>query len=72
VARKETSVKKYIVRLSPEKRGELEDMTGKGKRSAQLLTKVRILLKADVLEAGDGWSDSRIAKALNSSVARQS
>jgi hypothetical protein len=47
-------------------------MIGKGKRSAQLLTKVRILLKADVSEAGDGWSDSRIAKALNSRVARQS
>jgi hypothetical protein len=28
----------------------------KGKRSAQLLTKARILLKADVSEAGKGWS----------------
>jgi hypothetical protein len=33
----------------------------KGKRSAQLLTKARILLKADILDAGEGWSDSRIA-----------
>jgi hypothetical protein len=30
----------------------------KGKRSAQLLTKARILLKADVSELGEGWSDS--------------
>jgi hypothetical protein len=69
VGRKETSVKKYVVRLSVEERGQLEDMIGKGKRSAQLLTKARILLKADVSEAGEGWSDSRIAEALNTSVA---
>jgi hypothetical protein len=69
VARKETSVKKYVVRLSTEERGQLEDMIGKGKRSAQLLRKARILLKANVSEAGEGWSDSRIAEALNTSVA---
>jgi hypothetical protein len=52
-----------------EERGQLEDMIGKGRRSAQLLRKARILLKADVSEAGEGWSDSRIAEALNTSVA---
>src|SRR5215470_17103833 len=41
----------------------------KGKRSAQLLTKARILLKADVSDAGEGWSDSRIAAALDISIA---
>jgi hypothetical protein len=40
----------------------------KGKRSAQLLTKAHILLKADVSEAGESWSDSRIAKALDTSI----
>ena len=30
--------------------------------------KARILLKADVSEAGDGWSDSRIIKALDTNV----
>ena len=69
MARKETSVKKYVVRLNTEERGQLEDMIGKGKRSAQLLRKARILLKADVSEGGEGWSDSRIAEALNTSVA---
>jgi len=34
-----------------------------------LLTKVRILLKADVSDAGAGWSDSRIAAALDTSIA---
>jgi homeodomain-containing protein len=40
-----------------------------GMRSAQLLTKARILLKADVSNAGEGWSDSKIAAALDTSVA---
>jgi hypothetical protein len=35
---------------------------------AQRLLKARILLKADVSEAGEGWSDSRIIKALGTSV----
>jgi Homeodomain-like domain len=39
----------------------------KGKCSAQLLTKARILLKADVSELGEGWS--RIAAALDTSIA---
>jgi transposase len=32
------------------------------------MLKARILLKADVSEAGEGWSDSRIIKALDTSV----
>ena len=38
------------------------------KHPAQLLTKARILLKADVSEAGEGWSDSAISEALDTSV----
>ena len=69
MAGKETAVKKYVVRLSADEREKLTSFIGSGKRSAQLLTKARILLKADVSEAGEGWSDSRIATALDSSVA---
>jgi len=69
VAGKEIAVKKYVVRLSVEERGKLTDFIGSGKRSAQLLTKARILLKADVSDAGEGWSDSKIAEALDTSVA---
>jgi len=65
VAAKEIAVKKYIVRLSADERAQLNDLVRKGKRSAQLLTKARILLKADVSEGGEGWSDSRIAEALD-------
>lgn len=69
MAGKENSVKKYVVRLSEAEREMLMSFIASGKRSAQLLTKARILLKADVSEAGDGWSDSKIAEALDTSVA---
>jgi hypothetical protein len=69
VAGKEIVVKKYIVRLSSDERETLMVFVGSGKRSAQLLTKSRILLKSDVSDAGEGWSDSRIAEALDTSVA---
>ena len=65
MARKETSVKKYVIRLSAQKRGQLEDVIGKGNRSAQLLTKARILLRGDVYEAGDGQP---VAEALNTNA----
>jgi hypothetical protein len=57
------------VRLSSQEREQLSDFIHSGKRSAQLLTKARILLKADVSEAGEGWSDGKIAEALDTSVA---
>jgi len=69
VAGKEIAVKKYVVRLSAEERAQLNDLIRSGKRSAQLLTKARILLKADVSDAGEGWSDSAIAGALDTSIA---
>ena len=65
----EAGVKKYVVRLSAEERTALECITSKGKHAAAKLLKARILLKADVSEAGDGWSDVRIAKALDTSLA---
>jgi hypothetical protein len=69
VAGKEIAVKKYVVRLNAEERERLLEFIRSGKRSAQLLTKARILLKADVSDAGEGWSDSKIAVALDTSVA---
>ena len=69
MAGKEIAVKKYVVRLSAEERDQLNDFIRSGKRSAQLLTKARILLKADVSDAGEGWSDSAIARALDTSIA---
>ena len=52
MAGKEIAVKKYVVRLTTDERERLETLTRAGKNSAQLLTKARILLKADVSEGG--------------------
>jgi Homeodomain-like domain len=68
MARKEKSVKKYVVRLSSEERQHLETMIRKGKGPARRLLKARILLKADVSDAGPGWTDSKIVAALDTSA----
>ena len=63
------SVKKYVVNLTEDEREQLQDLIRTGKRSAQQLMKARILLKADVSAAGEGWSDSEIVRALDTSLA---
>jgi transposase len=68
MAAREISVKKYVVRLSGEERDQLEGLLRKGKSAAQRLLKARIMLKADVSEAGEGWSDGQIIEALDTSV----
>ena len=68
MAARESSVKRYVVRLSLDERGRLETMLRKGKSPAHRLLKARILLKADVSQEGEGWSDSRIVAALETSV----
>ena len=65
---KEIAVKKYVVRLSSEERQQLETLIRKGKGPARRLLKARILLKADVSGAGDGWSDNEIIRALDTSA----
>src|SRR6266513_4468424 len=67
MAAKEISVKKYVVRLSGEERERLETLIRKGKSPARRVLKARILLKADVSDAGKGWSDNRIIDALETS-----
>lgn len=64
----ETSTKKYIVRLSADERERLNTLINAGKHPARMLLRARILLKADISEAGEGWSDSRIAEALDTST----
>ena len=53
MAAKEIAVKKYVVKLSAEERERLEALIRKGKSPAQRLMKARMLLKADVSEAGE-------------------
>ncbi len=57
-------MKKYIVRLTDEEREELTRLVSKGKAAARKLTRARVLLKADVGDGGPGWTDDRIAEAL--------
>lgn len=68
MASKESAVKKYIVTLSDAEREQLTALIHSGKHPAQKLLKARILLKADISEAGEGWSDSLIADALDTST----
>src|SRR3984957_16516202 len=68
MAGKDISVKKYVVRLSAGEREHMQALIRKGKSPAKRLLKARILLKADVSEAGEGWSDSWIIQALDTSA----
>lgn len=54
--------KKYIVDLTADERGQLEEIIRKGRDAAGRLSKARILLKAD-----EGWTDRRIVQALETS-----
>ena len=68
MAGKDIAVKKYVVKLSTEERQQLEALIRKGKGAASRLLKARILLKADVSDAGEGWSDNKIIAALDTSA----
>jgi hypothetical protein len=68
VAAEKIAVRKYVVRLSGEERERLNALISKGKHPARQLLKARILLKADASDAGEAWSDSQIAAALETSV----
>jgi transposase len=57
-----------VVKLSTEERERLDTLIRSGKHPARKLTRARILLKADVGEAGEGWSDSQIAAALDTGL----
>ena len=55
----------YRVALTTEHRAELRTLVGSGTAPARMLTRARILLKADYGEGGPGWSDTAIAAALD-------
>lgn len=55
----------YRVVLSDAQRAELNDLVHIGVAPARMITRARILLKADHGEAGPGWSDAAIVGALD-------
>lgn len=57
--------KRFFVRLSPEERKKLQSLISKGRGAARILTRARILLKADCGERGPAWSDKQISHALD-------
>ena len=56
--------KKYIVRLTETERAELMKLVCRGKAARQKRTHARVLLKADCGAGGPGWTDQRIAEAV--------
>ena len=60
--------KKFIVKLDADERTRLNDLISKGKAAAKTILKARILLKADQGEAGCGWTDEAICKALDTNL----
>jgi hypothetical protein len=55
----------YRVVLTAEQRAELRTLVGSGTAPARMLTRARVLLKADRGDDGPGWSDIAIAGALD-------
>lgn len=55
---------KYAVYLTEVERARLRTLVGSGRAPARLLTRARILLKANQGEGGPGWTDAAIAGAL--------
>lgn len=59
------SQKKYLVTPTPDERDHLENLLDKGKASALVLTRARILLKADQADGGPALDDAAIAEDLD-------
>ena len=59
---------KFVIRLTPEDRTRLEGMIHCGIGAVNSALKARIFLKTDVSENGPGWSNERIAEALETSL----
>ena len=66
---RDVATKKYVVELSAAEREQLEALLSKGRSLARHQLKARVLLKADVGGDDEGWSDTRIVAALETSPA---
>ena len=59
--------KRWVVELCDAERLELDRLINTGRTAARTILKARILLKADQA-SGSGWTDTRIAEALETST----
>lgn len=55
---------KHTVQLSTEDRAYLERLVSTGKHPVRIVTRARILLKADSTHNGPGWDDQKIVEAF--------
>lgn len=55
---------KYAVHLTEAERAKVRTLVGSGTAPARMLTRARILLKANQGEGGPSWTDAAIAGAL--------
>ena len=62
------SAKKFIVELDAAERERLNALISKGKATAKVILKARILLKADQAEGSPGWLDAQIVEALDTNL----
>jgi hypothetical protein len=62
------AAKKFIVELDAAERARLNALISKGKASAKVILKARILLKSDQAEGGPGWLDAQIVEALDTNL----
>ena len=53
---------KYVVRLNPEEREQLQAWVDQGRGSKSVRSRARVLLKADQAEGAPAWSDERVAE----------
>lgn len=53
---------KYVVRLTPEERDQLQAWIDEGRGAKTVRQRARVLLKADQAEAAPAWSDQRVAE----------
>jgi hypothetical protein len=58
----------FIVALGVQERARLYALISKGRASAKVMLKARILLKADQAEGGPAWQDARSVEALDTNL----
>src|SRR5262245_45736970 len=56
---------KSVVRLTAGDRRQLQRLVSSGRHPARVLTRARILLRADAGDGGPGWEDAQVAEALD-------
>ena len=61
-------VKKYVLKLTAEERGELQQLVKKGKAAGWKVQHAQALLQCDQGPDGPAWADERVAEAYGCTV----